>query len=108
MAAASVRSRVREPPLDLAGKKGALTIETLAAAGIPGGSSYDGLVALEARAKGYALPTLDERARSTYRRLAVDFIALCRLRLTQRRPAPDGQKVDRGVPRRTATAYGGR
>lgn len=44
---------------------------TLAAAGVLGGASYDGLVALEARAHGHDLLTMDRRAQETYQRLGV-------------------------------------
>jgi hypothetical protein len=49
---------------------------TLADAGVFGGASYDGLVALEARAHGHVLLSLDRRAQGTYRRLRVPFHAL--------------------------------
>lgn len=48
-------------------------LSTLAAAGVFGGASYDGLVALEARAHGHELFTLDKRAQETYQRLGVRF-----------------------------------
>jgi predicted nucleic acid-binding protein len=48
-------------------------LETLAEAGVLGGAAYDGLVALEAKAHGEALLTLDQRARSTYQRLGAPF-----------------------------------
>ena len=44
---------------------------TLSAAGVFGGASYDGLVALQAR--GHVLLTLDRRAQETYRRLGAPF-----------------------------------
>lgn len=43
----------------------------LAGAGIAGGATYDGLVALAAREHGAVLVTRDARARSTYERLGV-------------------------------------
>lgn len=43
----------------------------LAAAGVAGGATYDGLVALAARAAGIPLATRDRRARNTYRLLGV-------------------------------------
>jgi len=49
---------------------------TLARAGVAGGSSYDGLVALEALAHGRALLTIDRRAQDVYRRLGVAFTVL--------------------------------
>lgn len=42
-----------------------------AAAGIAGGATYDGLVALAARSAGLPLATRDRRAQSTYRLLNV-------------------------------------
>jgi predicted nucleic acid-binding protein len=44
---------------------------TLAAAGVAGGATYDGLIALAARSAGLPLATRDRRARSTYRLLDV-------------------------------------
>lgn len=49
---------------------------TLAGAGVIGGSSYDGVVALQAAAAGEPLLTLDARALGTYRRLAVDAVLI--------------------------------
>jgi len=43
------------------------------AAGVFGGASYDGLVALEAHAHGRVLLSLDRRAQETYRRLRIAF-----------------------------------
>lgn len=43
----------------------------LASAGVAGGATYDGLVALAARSAGIPLATRDRRARSTYRLLGV-------------------------------------
>lgn len=43
----------------------------LAAAGVAGGATYDGLVALAARSAGLPLGTRDRRAQSTYRLLDV-------------------------------------
>ena len=51
-------------------------ITTLAGAGIFGGASYDGLVALEAQAHGRVLISLDQRAQETYHRLGVRFTAI--------------------------------
>ena len=41
-----------------------------------GGSSYDGLFALEAAAHGLPLITLDQRAQVTYRRLGAEFATI--------------------------------
>jgi predicted nucleic acid-binding protein len=77
-AAASVLTRRfgRAAPLRLADGERATVLERLAAAGVSGGATYDGLVALEASAHGQALATLDERAASTYRRLGVPFVGI--------------------------------
>jgi hypothetical protein len=55
-----------------AAERGTLTT-TLARAGVIGGSSYDGLVALEAAAHAQPLLTLDRRAQDVYRRLGAAF-----------------------------------
>ena len=51
-------------------------LTTLAQAGVFGGASYDGLVALEAAAHDRTLLTLDRRAQETYRRLGIAFRAI--------------------------------
>jgi hypothetical protein len=72
-AAGVLVQRFPDPPLALnRGARQALP-ETLAAAGVSGGGSYDGLVALEAHAHGHTLWTLDRRAQEVYRRLGVPF-----------------------------------
>jgi hypothetical protein len=43
----------------------------LADAGVSGGASYDGIVALQARAGGHTLLTLDRRVEDTFRRLGI-------------------------------------
>lgn len=48
-------------------------LRDLSSAGVFGGATYDGLVALEARAAGETLLSLDRRAAGTYRRLGVPF-----------------------------------
>ncbi len=72
-AASVLTRRFGQAPLRLddAGRRSVL--ERLAGAGVFGGASYDGLVALEADAHGHTLLTLDQRARSTYQRLGVSF-----------------------------------
>jgi hypothetical protein len=60
-------------PLRLSGSSIGGLLSKLADAGVFGGASYDGLVALEADAHGHALLTLDSRAQETYRRLGVAF-----------------------------------
>ncbi len=73
-AAAEVLSRrFADPPLRLDERERATVLERLAGAGVLGGATYDGLVALEAAAHGKTLVTLDTRAQSTYRRLNVAF-----------------------------------
>lgn len=49
---------------------------TLASAGLSGGSTYDGLVALAARESGLPIATRDARARATYDALGVDTVLL--------------------------------
>jgi len=73
MAADVLARRFPEAPLRLGGTECASLLERLAAAGVFGGATYDGLVALEAGAHDRILLTLDERAQSTYRRLAAPF-----------------------------------
>jgi hypothetical protein len=76
-AAASVLARrFGEPPLRLEFAERRAVLERLAGVGVFGGATYDGLVALEAKAHGHALLTLDTRAQSTYQRLGVPFTAI--------------------------------
>ena len=70
-AAATLARRFPDPPLESGAR--AELVARLAAAGVYGGASYDGLVALEAQARGRTLLTLDGRAQQTYLRLAVPF-----------------------------------
>jgi hypothetical protein len=65
--------RFARPPLQLDDTQRGDALITLASAGVFGGASYDGLVALEARTHRQVLLTLDERAVSTYRRLSAEF-----------------------------------
>lgn len=48
-------------------------LDRLAAAGVDGGASYDGLVAITATAHHHVLLTRDTRAVRTYERLGVDY-----------------------------------
>ncbi len=75
-AAQVLAKRFGGEPLRLPDAKREALLSTLAGAGIAGGSSYDGLVALEARAHGRTLLTLDRRAQDVYRRLGVAFTVL--------------------------------
>jgi predicted nucleic acid-binding protein len=75
-AAAVLTSRFGEEPLQLAAAERRTLLSILAAAGVGGGASYDGLVALEARAHDEVLLTRDSRAQDIYRRLGVAFRAL--------------------------------
>ena len=75
-AAAVLASRFGEKPFQLAAAERRTLLATLAAAGVGGGASYDGLVALEATAHEQVLLTRDARAQDTYRRLGVAFRAL--------------------------------
>ena len=74
VAAAALAQRFPDPPLEFEDRAG--LIERLAGAGVFGGASYDGLVALEAAANDRTLLTLDERAQQAYVRLAAPFHAL--------------------------------
>lgn len=76
IAAAVLEARFSEPPLRLGARERRRLLTTLAAAGVFGGATYDGLVALEAHAHGRTLLSLDERAQDTYRRLGVRFRAI--------------------------------
>ncbi len=60
------------PPLTPPAECLAESIHQMAAAGIAGGATYDGWIALTARAAGVRLASADMRAESTYRRLGVD------------------------------------
>ena len=76
LAAEVLAGRFSQSPLRLGDTEREGVLQTLAAAGIFGGASYDALVALEAKAHARTLLTLDERAQSTYRRLGVDFTVI--------------------------------
>ena len=73
-AAADVLARrFSQPPLCLDATERSRVLERFAGAGVYGGASYDGLVALEAAAHERTLLTLDERAQTTYHRVGVAF-----------------------------------
>jgi hypothetical protein len=72
-AAGVLAHRFSEPPLRLDDSERASILQSLSAANVFGGASYDGLVGLEAMAHDRPLLTLDDRARSTYQRLGVQF-----------------------------------
>jgi hypothetical protein len=63
-------------PLRLSDRERAALPVTLAQAGVAGGASYDGLVALEALAHGHELLTLDSRAQDAYRRLGAGYAVI--------------------------------
>jgi hypothetical protein len=73
LAASVLARRFSQPPLQLDERDRGLVPQTLAGAGVFGGASYDGLVALEAKAHRHTLLTLDERARAIYQRLGAPF-----------------------------------
>jgi 2'-5' RNA ligase len=75
-AAAVLNRRFDEPPLTLSEVERPRLVVSLAAAGVFGGASYDGLVGMEAAAHDETLLTLDQRAVTTYRRLGVRFRAI--------------------------------
>ena len=68
--------RFVDEPLRLPEPDRDVLIAKLAGAGIFGGASYDGLVALEAQAHGRVLISIDRRAQETYHRLRVRFTAI--------------------------------
>ena len=72
-AASVLGRRFNEAPLTLPGAERRHLVDSLARAGVFGGATYDGLVALEAAAHDSVLLTLDQRAQGTYRRLGVSF-----------------------------------
>lgn len=72
-AAGVLAARFPEPSLDVPGGDRAALVEVLAGAGVTGGASYDGLVALQAAAHEHPLLTLDRRALETYQRLGAAF-----------------------------------
>ena len=76
VAARVLARRFDDPPLRLGDDERNCLLQTLAGAGVYGGASYDGLVALEAKAHAYALLTLDDRAQSTYQRLGAEFTVI--------------------------------
>jgi hypothetical protein len=76
LAASVLARRFDQPPLRLDDAQRGDVVQKLAGAGVFGGASYDGLVALEAKAHGRALLTLDQRAQSTYQRLSVAFTVI--------------------------------
>jgi predicted nucleic acid-binding protein len=72
-AAAIVNVRLRSPRVALDADDYASLLERFAAAGVSGGATYDGLIALTALEHGLELLSLDRRATRTYRALGVDF-----------------------------------
>ena len=72
-AAGVLAKRFHQPPLRLADPERDVVLRQLASAGIIGGATYDGLVAMEAKAHGCTLLTLDFRAQLTYQRVGVAF-----------------------------------
>jgi hypothetical protein len=72
-AASTLADRFPDPPLRLGDDDRANVLQRLSAAAIFGGASYDGLVALEAKAHERALLSLDTRAATTYQRLGTSY-----------------------------------
>jgi toxin FitB len=75
-AASTLARRFDRPPLSLDATQRGTVLETLSAAAVLGGASYDGLVALEAKAHGRTLLTVDQRAVPTYQRLGTAFTVI--------------------------------
>jgi predicted nucleic acid-binding protein len=72
-AAEVLAERFPDAPLGLSAAARRALLDTFAAAGVLGGATYDGVIALEAQSHDQPLLTLDRRAQDTYRRLAVAF-----------------------------------
>lgn len=75
-AAEVLSRRFPSAPLALSARDRAKLLPKLAEAGVIGGASYDGIIALEAAAHDETLLTLDRRAQDAYRRLGISFRAL--------------------------------
>lgn len=73
LAAKTLAARFHGSVLRLGDEQRASLLPRLADAGVLGGASYDGLVALEAKSHSEVLLTLDERAQVTYQRLGAPF-----------------------------------
>jgi hypothetical protein len=61
-----------EPAVVLDTRSARAAPETLSSVGVAGGATYDGLIALAARASELPLGTRDQRAQATYRMLGVE------------------------------------
>ena len=72
-AAVALRRRFGSAPLRLDERGREHLLATLSEAGVHGGASYDGLVALEAASHDRTLLTFDGRAAVTYGRLGIRF-----------------------------------
>ena len=70
-AADALRRRFGSAPLRLDERSRERLLATLSEAGVHGGATYDGLVALEAASHRCTLLTFDGRAAMTYRRLGI-------------------------------------
>jgi hypothetical protein len=75
-AADVLAERFAGKPLHLADAERDALPSVLARAGVAGGASHDGLVALEAAAHRQTLLTLDRRAQDAYRRLGTAFTVI--------------------------------
>lgn len=73
LAAGVLSERFPGLPLRLSNAQRARLLREFVDAGVHGGSTYDGIVALEASARGEILLTLDQRAQATYTRLGASF-----------------------------------
>jgi toxin FitB len=72
-AAQIVKSRLHGRVITLDAKTHSVALGELAAARVSGGATYDGLIALAARAHGVELVSRDHRAARTYRALDTQF-----------------------------------
>lgn len=72
-AAAIIEARLPAQRVTLAAESHATAPRRLAAAGVSGGATYDGLIALTALEQEIRLLSRDRRAARTYRALGIDF-----------------------------------
>jgi predicted nucleic acid-binding protein len=69
----ALRQRFPDPYVTLDANGHTKTLGRLAAAGVSGSATYDGLIALTAQEHGLQLVSRDGRAARTYRALGIDF-----------------------------------
>lgn len=73
LVAAFLTERFPDPPLTLPARAHSRLVETSAQTGLVGGAIYDALIAATARHAGASILTRDQRARSVYDRINVQY-----------------------------------